>query len=77
MTKDEAELLAAKIQSARDGVFNNMKLSSASLEMTVHRAATGKDEHYGLVSYYNRNPIKHYYINFKIWLRGKYRQWQQ
>ncbi len=57
------------------GNSNKVKIKSASLEITVHRHKTGKDEHIGLVSYYNRNPFKHYYINLLIWLRGLKRKY--
>ncbi len=77
MNRDEAELIAAKVNNNTDGMFKSVKIKSASLEIAVHRAKTGKTEHLGYVSYYHSNPFKHYYINALIWLRGKYRQWQQ
>lgn len=75
MTEDEALLLAKKLKPA--GTFGSMKVKSASVSAVVHRHVTGIDEDLGYVSYYHQNPIKHYYINFMIWLRGKYRLWQQ
>ena len=67
-----------KIIKAADttGNFTSMKVKSASVSAVIHRA-NGADEDMGYISYYHRNPFKHYYINFKIWLRGKYRLWQQ
>jgi len=73
MNREQAKALT---ETTGAGITNT-KITSASLEITVHRAATNTDEHYGLVSYYNQNPIKHYYVNLLIWLRGKHRQWQQ
>lgn len=51
------------------------KIKSASLSIVVHRAATNTDENIGIVSYYHRNPLIHYPINFMIWLRGLKRKY--
>jgi len=76
MQKDEANLIEEKIKAAdTTGTFSNMKLKSASVSIVVHRYKENKDEDYGLVSYYNRNPLKHYPINFMIWLRGLKRKY--
>jgi len=73
MNRDEAKAFAKRIGAEH----TNTKLTRASVEITVHRAETNTDENYGLVSYYHRNPLKHYPVNFWIWLRGKYRSWPQ
>lgn len=71
MERDEAELIAEKIKTAdTTGTFSSMKLKSASVSITVHRHATGKDDNIGIVSFYHRNPLIHYPMNFIIWLRG-------
>jgi len=76
--KETLNALEAQIKAAdTDGTFTSMKLKSASVSAVIHRAETGKDEDIGYVGYMHRNPIIHYYINFKIWLRGKLRTWQQ
>lgn len=78
MDRDDAEKIA-EIAKAADttGTFTSMKLKSASVSAVVHRHATGKDEDLGYVSYYHRNPFKHYWINFLVWYRGIKRKWQQ
>ena len=76
MNREEAELIGARIKND-DATITGSKVKNISMSMVVHRHATGKDEDIGLVSYYSSNPFKHYYINFKIWLRGKYRLWRQ
>jgi hypothetical protein len=75
MNRDEAELIATI--KADNAEITSMKVKSASVSAVVHRHETGIDEDLGYVSYYHRNLIKHYYINLMIWLRGKYRLWQQ
>ena len=76
MNKEDAEKIGTLVQEA-NGLPTSMKVQSISVEAVVHRAATDTDEDMGTVSYYNRNPFKHYPINFMIWLRGIKRQWLQ
>lgn len=77
MERYEAEEIARKIQLAQDGVITGSKLKYATLEIKVHRAATDTIEDYGIVSGYHKNPIKHYWMQLGIWLRGIKRSWQQ
>lgn len=45
-----------------------------SLNIVVTRGATGKEENFGLVSYYHRNPVINWivnkYINIKRRVKG-------
>jgi hypothetical protein len=77
MERLEAEEIARKIQLAQDGVITGSKLKWATLEIQVHRAATDTIENYGIVSGYHKNPIKHYWMQLGIWLRGIKRTWLQ
>jgi len=73
MDRNDAEAWVEKVKEAdKDGTFTSMKLKSASVSAVIHRA-TGEDEDIGYVAYYHRNPIKHYYINLLIWIRGRIR----
>lgn len=77
MQKDEAEQIARKVAEMNNAHVTGSKLKSFTVEMQVHRAATGKTEDYGVVSGYHSNPIKHYWMQISIWFRGKLRQWRQ
>lgn len=78
MKKEDLVELERKLNEANpDGVLGTGKIRSASLSVTVHRHNTDKNDYIGVVSYYNKNPIKHYYMNILIWFRGKIRLWQQ
>lgn len=78
MNRDDLDQIVQKIKAAdTDGTFTSMKLKSASVSAVIHRHATGEDENIGYVSYYHRNPLIHYPVNFMIWLRGRIRLWQQ
>ena len=59
----------------RGEVPANAQLSQFTVEMTVHRAATGKDEHYGVVAAYSRNPLKNIWMQLGIWYRGLKRKY--
>lgn len=77
MQRLEAEQLGKALQVAHDGAVTKSKLKWATVEIQVHRAATGKTEDYGIVSGYHKNPIKHYWMQLGIWLRGIKRTWLQ
>lgn len=70
MQKDEAERIAQKVADMNGGTVAGSKLKSFTLEIQVHRAATGKVEDYGVVSAYHSNPIRNAIAQLSIWLRG-------
>lgn len=75
MQKDEAERIAQKVADMNGGTVAGSKLKSFTLEIKVHRAATGKVEDYGVVSAYHSNPIKHYWMQLCILIRGLRRKY--
>ena len=77
MQKDEAQAIADKVRDSVDGVTAGSQVKWATLEIQVHRAATGKTEDYGVVSAYHKNPIINLWMQFRIWYRGKKRLWLQ